>query len=63
MEKKINSKFCELSKLEIYEVDGGWGEFFGAAESFLTNRLIWTNAKLTYGNAGGLIIDAGTVVA
>lgn len=48
MKQEIFKGFYKLDEMEMQEIDGGWGGFLGAAESFLTNRIIWTNAKLTW---------------
>lgn len=63
MRQEIINEFYELNEMEMREVDGGWGGILGSVESFLTNRLIWTNAKLTWENGGGMIITSGPIVA
>lgn len=62
MEKKMSNEFCELNEMDMYEVDGGWGGFCGMVESFLTNRLVWSTAKISYGRVGGLVIESGNII-
>ncbi len=63
MKQEIFKGFYKLDEMEMQEIDGGWGGFLGAAESFLTNRIIWTNAKLTWENGGGTLTTSGTRLA
>lgn len=65
MDKEGNGRFAELDEIgmELEDVNGGWGGFIGAAETFLTNKLVWTTAKITYERVGGLNFGTGTIVA
>lgn len=47
MNKEGNSRFAKLEEIgmELEDVNGGWGGFIGAAETFLTNKFVWTTAK------------------
>ncbi len=47
MDKEGNGRFAKLEEIgmELEDVNGGWGGFIGAAETFLTNKFVWTTAK------------------
>lgn len=44
MELTKTNGFCEMNEVEMQEVDGGG--IFTMIENFLTNKLVYTNAKL-----------------
>ncbi len=50
MKKIIEKEFYEMSQEELMEIDGGgiWDTIADGINSFLTNRIIWTNAKNLY---------------
>lgn len=44
MELTKTNGFCEMNEMEMQEVDGGG--IFTVIENFLTNRLVYSNAKI-----------------